>query len=111
MEKFNLKVNPQKTEITTLTPTSLDNIKTKKLGTYLSMDKEISHRKALTLVAMNKLWILYHKNKISQNKKLRMFNAYIILYKYSLFHFLNIFILTFQRHFYVLINNIQQFFP
>ena len=39
MAKYNLKVNPQKTEITTLTPTSLDNIKTKKLGTYLSMDK------------------------------------------------------------------------
>ena len=42
------------------------------------MDEEISHRKALTLVAMNKLWIPWHKNKISQNKKLRMFNAYII---------------------------------
>ena len=76
MAKYNLEVNPQKTEITTLT--SLDNIKTKKLGTYLSMDKEISHRKALTLVAMNKLWILWHKNKISQNKKLKMFNAYIL---------------------------------
>ena len=43
------------------------------------MDKEISHRKALTLVAMNKLWILWHKNEISQNKKLRMFNEYILL--------------------------------
>ena len=78
MAKYNLKVNPQKTEITTLTPTSLDNIKTKKLGTYLSMDKVISHRKALTLVAMNKLWILWHKNKISQNKRLIMSNAYIL---------------------------------
>ena len=78
MAKYNLKVNPQKTEITTLTPTSLDIIKTKKLGTYLSMDKEISHRKALTLVAMNNLWILWHKNKISHKKKLRMFNAYIL---------------------------------
>ena len=86
MEKYNLKVNPQKKLITTLTPTSLDNIKTKKLATYLSMDKEIFHRKALTLVAMNNLWILWHKNKISQNKKLRMFNAYILpilLYNYS----------------------------
>ena len=35
MAKYTLKVHPQKTEITTLTPTSLDNIKTKKLGTYL----------------------------------------------------------------------------
>ena len=78
MAKYNLKVDPQKSEITTLTPTSLDDIKTKKLGTYLSMDKEIYHRKALTLVAMNKLWILCHKNKISQNKKLRIFNAYIL---------------------------------
>ena len=78
MAKYNLKVNPEKTEITTLSPTSLDNIKTKKLGTYLSMNKEIYHRKALTLVAMNKLWILCHKNKISQNKKLRMFGAYIL---------------------------------
>ena len=34
------------------------------------MDKEIFHRKALTLVAMNKLWILWHKNIISQKKKL-----------------------------------------
>ena len=80
MAKYNLKVNHQRTEITTLTSTSLDNIKNKKkLGTYLSMDKEISHRKALTLVAMNKLWTLWHKNEISQNKILRMFNAYILL--------------------------------
>ena len=55
MAKYNLKVNPQKTEITTQSPTSLDNIKTKKLGTHLSMYKEIFHRKALTLVATNKL--------------------------------------------------------
>ena len=32
------------------------------------MDKEISHRKALTLVAMNKLWILWHRTKISRKK-------------------------------------------
>ena len=55
MAKYNLKVILQKTEITTLTPTSLNNIKTKKLETYLTMDKEISHSKALTLIAMNKL--------------------------------------------------------
>ena len=52
MAKYKLKVNPQKTEITTLTPTSLDNI-TKKLGTYLSMDKKIFPKKTLTLVAIN----------------------------------------------------------
>ena len=73
MAKYNFKENPQKTVITTLTPNSFDNMKTKKLGIYLSTDKEIFHKKTLTLVAMNELWILWHK--ISQKKKLRMFNS------------------------------------
>ena len=32
------------------------------------MDKEISHRKALTQVAMNKLWILWQKTKLAKTK-------------------------------------------
>ena len=47
--KYNLKVPLQTTK---KTPTSLDVITTKKLRTYISIDKEISHKKALILVAM-----------------------------------------------------------
>ena len=55
MHIFNLKVNTNKTEITTLSPTNLETIATKKLGIHLSMARGIPHRKAPTLIAMNKM--------------------------------------------------------
>ena len=44
MHIFNLKVNTNKTEITIPSPTNLDTIATKKLGTHLSMAIALSQQ-------------------------------------------------------------------
>ena len=61
LEKYNLIVNKNKTEIITMKHNSLDNLKFKKVGSILAMKEEIKNRKALPMAAMNKLWKLWEK--------------------------------------------------
>ena len=61
LKKYNLIVNKNKTEIITMKHNSLDNLKFKKLGSILAMKEEIRNRKAVSMAAMNKLWMLWKK--------------------------------------------------
>ena len=56
----------------------LSNLKFKKLGLILAMKEEIRNRNALSMAAMNKLWKLWKKKKLTLKKKVRLFNAYIL---------------------------------
>ena len=85
LKSWNLSVNREKTEKTTLKreETGAEEVtwrKTKKLGTLLGDYEEMKRRKQLAAASFKNLWRIwsYKNNKISVEKRLRLCNAYII---------------------------------
>ena len=76
---FNLKVNTTKTEITEVGRRKEEWKKVRKLGSLLDTKADIQRRKTLATVAMKdmfKIWI--RKNKISEKRLLRLYNALVL---------------------------------
>ena len=75
LEKWNLKINPTKTEILKI---GSDNKwkNAKKLGMLLDTKQEWKRRKQLTTTAMLKLKKIWNSS-ITRNKKLRIYKAYV----------------------------------
>ena len=84
LKSWNLAVNREKTEHTKLNREETRERevwrKTKKLGTLLGDYEEMKKRKQLATVSFNNLWRIWSSknNKISLEKRLRLYNAYII---------------------------------
>ena len=77
LESFNLHVNETKTEEHRIKRGGNDNWKKcKYLGTLLDTNSDISRRKCLAILALNKLKIAFN-SKLTIKNKIRIFNAYI----------------------------------
>jgi hypothetical protein len=85
LEKWNLKTNTEKTDLTTLERKKGKEgkeeenwRKTKKQGTLLGDDEELKRRKQLAANAMNKMKALWIRtDKISEKRRIRLYNAYV----------------------------------
>jgi hypothetical protein len=81
--EYNLAMNTEKTEKTTLRRAANKQEETwrstKKLGTLLGDTEEMRRRKQLAAFSFNNLWRLWSRkhNKISTERRLRLYNAYI----------------------------------
>lgn len=77
-EKWNLKVNLSKTELIKISRSEEAWKLSKKLGTLLGEEEEISRRKQLAQLALNRIWKVWLKGKkIRIHMKIRIYNAYV----------------------------------
>ena len=88
LSKFNLKVNPTKTEYTKLVRDEEESWKeTKKVGSLIGDAQDINRRKQLSQAALNKLQRLWQrKKKLSVKTRLKLYNSLvksILLYNSS----------------------------
>ena len=90
LKKFNLLVNNDKTEYTTLSRKKSKQEeewrKVKKVGSLLGDEEDIERRKQLATVAMNKLQLIWIKNQVNQKTKMKLYRALvksILLYNCS----------------------------
>ena len=85
LQKYNLKVNPEKTEIFKYHKDT-DLRKVRKLGTVLDELAEINRRKHLSQLAMSKYKKIWKNRFINTKKKVKIYNVYvrsILLYNCS----------------------------
>ena len=74
----NLKINKTKTETISVSKTGNDDWKNcKYLGSYFDTNKDICHRKQLSMAAFQKYKNILLSKKLSISTRMRIFNAYI----------------------------------
>ena len=71
--------NENKTEIVKISYKNQNSFGFKNFGAILSAKQEIRIRKTLTISAINNLWKLWKREKLSTRKKVRSYNAYVML--------------------------------
>ena len=77
--QWNLKINPDKTEIININKADRRNINVKKLGNKISGNLDIVHRMSLARLAFNELHRIWnHSKQICVRIKLRLFNSCVI---------------------------------
>ena len=81
LKTFNLLVNNDKTEHTTLSRKKSRQEeewrKVKKVGSLLGDEEDIERRKQLATVAMNKLQPIWIKNQVNQKTKMKLYRALV----------------------------------
>jgi transcription antitermination factor NusG len=73
----NLTINNEKTEFITINKENEDWKNCKYLGSYLGTEKDIKHRKQLSMAAFLKYQSKLQSNKLSLKTRMKMFNTYI----------------------------------
>lgn len=78
LQNYNLKVNVDKTEFTTIRK-DVDDWKTsKKVGSLLGSKEDIEHRKHLSNLALNKLTSIWNRaDKIKQKTRIKIYNSLV----------------------------------
>ena len=78
LEKFNLKVNVDKTELTSLRKEENGWRSAKKVGSLIGDTEDVERRKKLSNVALNKLRVVWiSKDKIKRNIKIKLYTALV----------------------------------
>ena len=78
LEKFNFKVNVDKTELTSLRKEENEWRETKKVGSLIGDAEDVERRKKLSNVALNKLRAVWISNdKIKRNIKIKLYSALV----------------------------------
>lgn len=75
-QRWNLKVNADKTEFIDIIPGTLNTLKSKKLGSKLSDGEDIKHRISQARAAFSKMWKIWlYNKKIKLDTRIKLYNA------------------------------------
>lgn len=78
LEKWNLKVNAEKTEFTTLTKENARTVDVKKLGSKIGDNADINIRIKNSNSAFNSMWKVWRSKHIARSTKIRLYKACIL---------------------------------